>query len=759
MKICCFLFLIISIGFNAFGQSKKGDKLFEKKLYIDAIKAYEKATKKSASSETYAKLGELYKIAKSYHQSKEAFEKAVTFEDAEPKVYLSYAYSLLSINQPLEAKTVFQQYAELLGGDPKADMYILGCDQLIEWNKDTTDWTINTLTGLNTPASEFSPHPYLNGLIYCSTGQTDWVDYTEYEALHNNYYDIYYSRTSGSNTSFIDKKLLSNKLTSFYHDGPVAITPDSSAIYFCRLTRSGKSERMHLFYSEIINGKIEPPQSFNYNNDEYSIMHPTFSSDGKLLFFASDKGSENGSYDIYFCKKTRRFGWSAPRPVPGLINTEKDELFPHYFEGKLFFASDGHFGYGGLDMFVALDKEQYKVITNLKAPLNSSYDYFSLFAINETNGYFASNREGGEGLDDIYYFTHNEIIKEDEHPTMTGVFEYKKLRQGDVELILYDELGNEIARTRTDDKGNFEFRNLNIDKNFTIMPVGDLDESDIYITNANGEKLILMSNSNGSFEFKPLAYESSNILLPIEEEYPTLLTIKMNGFVYKKLKGDLSQRLEVNAFDENGNLLARTYTNLDGSFEFKTLIPTSNYTIKVGTEEEVFLMILDSKGELTTDPEREGNSKFLFRRLSEDADVFKIVNEENVIIELLQKESFNLPSIYYETNSYQINANSAEQLDKLFILLKKNSHIKVTFESHTDSKGKDSYNLKLSENRSEAAVKYLVKKGISKDQLVAIGYGETKLVNHCKNDVNCSPEEHALNRRTEISIVGKKIKF
>lgn len=758
MKIFSLTILLLVV-FGAFSQSKKGEKLFEKKLYLDAIKTYEKANSKSESLENYTKLGELYKITKSNNLSKEAFEKAISFDNAPPQTYLDYAYSLVAVNKLIEAKKYFLIYADKMQGDPTAKDYVTKCDQLIEWKKDSSAWEISTLDGINTSASEFAPHPYLNGLIYTSTGQTDWVDYTEYEALHDNYFDIFYSHTTNSNTSFAGKDLLSSKLSSFYHDGPVAITPDSSTIYFCRMIRNGKSERMHLFFSKIVNGKIEDPEPFDYNNDEYSIMHPSFSSDGKILFFASDKNDTTGTFDIYFSKSTRRYGWSAPRPIHGLINTSGNELFPHYSDGKLFFASDGHFGYGGLDMFVALDKEQYKVITNLKTPLNSAYDDFSLFATNEKNGYFASNRKGGKGLDDIYYYTHFEKIEEDEYPTMTGVFEYKKIKQAGVELILYDELGNEIARTTTGDDGVFEFRNLNNDKNFTIVAVGDLEETDIYITNANGEKLILMSNSAGSFQFKPLAYENSNILLPIEEEYPTLLTIRMNGFVYRKLKGDLTQRLEVSAYDEDGNLLARTYTNLDGSFEFKTLIPTANYTIKIGTEDEVFLILLNGKGEMINDPEREGNAQFLYRRLDENADVFKILNEENVRIEILQNESFNLPSIYYATNSYEINANSAEQLDKLYILLKKNYHINVTFASHTDSKGKDSYNLKLSENRSKSAVKYLVKKGISKERLIAVGYGETQLVNKCKNDVNCTPEEHAANRRTEISLSGKKFKF
>ena len=173
MKFTVVFILILIFGNQNFSQSKKGDKLFDKKLYLDAINAYEKSIKKEENSHSYIQLGKLYKITKEYHKSSDAFAKAITFNDVSPKVYLEYGMSLLAINQPIEAQNNFEVYASKMNGDPRADLLILGCEQLIEWNKDTLGWEITSLEGINTPASEFGPHPYLNGLIYCSTGKTN----------------------------------------------------------------------------------------------------------------------------------------------------------------------------------------------------------------------------------------------------------------------------------------------------------------------------------------------------------------------------------------------------------------------------------------------------------------------------------------------------------------------------------------------------------------------------------------------------------
>jgi outer membrane protein OmpA-like peptidoglycan-associated protein/tetratricopeptide (TPR) repeat protein len=754
------LWLFTVLILQGHAQHKKAEKLVQENRFAEAIRVYEKEVAKRPGGHFYFELGNLYLKVKQYEQAKTAYSKALDYDDLGEKRWLSYAKICLQTEAFEEAKTYFEKYQKESIGDYRADLYVKSINEIVAWKKESPAWEIKTVEGINTEIDEFSPVTYRNGLFYVSQGKRDWVNYVEDKSLNQSFYDIFYAQSGSNHMQFQSGKLFSGKLISDYHDGPVALTPDSSQIYFSRLIRTGKTERFHLFFADIINGEIQKVEEFDYNTKEYSILHPSFSSDGNLLFFASDKNGGIGGFDIFVCKKQKKYGWSAPRPVPGLINTGGNELFPHYYNGNLYFASDGHYGYGGLDVFVANENEQFKVITNLKAPLNSSYDDFSIYFTGEKTGYFASNRQGGKGGDDIYYFKHLDKIRQDEYPTMMGVFEFNKLAKENVTLVLYDEEGVEMARVKTDELGRFEFRNLNTDKKFTIKTIGDYEDAELFITNSSGEKLVLMrTGAGGEFLFRPLKSSEAEIMLPIIEEVPTFLTIPLAGYAYKKMKGDLGYKAEVVVYDQNNELVARTYTDKEGNFLFRNLVPDEYYVIKILMDEDAQIVLLDGRGKRYEDVEKLGASEFIFRRLKSDEVGLKIINEENVIIQIRKNERFELPSIYYDYNSSEINAQSAEELNKLYILMKKNPHIEVVFESHTDSRGKDEYNLKLSEKRAKSAVDYLEKKGIPKERLKGIGYGETRLLNECKNEVNCNEEQHAINRRTEISITGKSLSF
>jgi outer membrane protein OmpA-like peptidoglycan-associated protein len=752
--------MLFLLTVNVQAQHKKAEKLTEQNRIAEAIVAWEKSLKKSPNGNGYTQLAHLYAKSHNYSRAKEGFFKALEFADIGTIRYLNYAKICLQTESFDEAKTYFEKYQKEGTGDYRADLYVKSINEIVAWKRESPAWEISSVEGVNTNKDEFAPVTYRNGMFYVSQGKRDWVNYLEDGSLNQTFYDIFYAKSGSSHLQFQKGELFSGKLVSDYHDGPVALTPDSSQIYFSRLIRTGKTERFHLFFADILNGEIQSVQEFDYNTKEYSILHPTFSSDGNLLFFASDKNGSIGGYDIFVCKKQKKYGWSAPRPVPGLINTGGNELFPHYYNGNLYFASDGHYGYGGLDLFVANENEQFKVINNLKAPLNSAQDDFSMFFTGEKAGYFASNRTGGKGGDDIYHFKHLDKIIQDEYPTMMGVFEFNKLAKENVTLVLYDEEGVEMSRVKTDEMGRFEFRNLNPEKKFSIKAIGDYEDAEMFITNSSGEKLVLMrTGSGGEFLFRPLKSSDAEVMIPIIEEVPTFLTIPIAGYAFKQLKGDLGYKAEVLVFDKNNELIARTYTDKEGNFLFRNLVPDEYYVIKILMDEDAQIVLLDSRGKRYEDIEKLGSSEFVFRRLKSDEVGLKIINEENVIIQIRKNERFELPSIYYDYNSSEINAKSAEELNKLYILMKKNPHIEVIFESHTDSRGKDEYNLKLSERRANSAVDYLEKKGIPKERLKGIGYGETRLLNECKNEVNCSDDQHAINRRTEISITGKSLSF
>jgi len=124
-----------------------------------------------------------------------------------------------------------------------------------------------------------------------------------------------------------------------------------------------------------------------------------------------------------------------------------------------------------------------------------------------------------------------------------------------------------------------------------------------------------------------------------------------------------------------------------------------------------------------------------------------------LIPESILKE-FDVQHIYYDLDKSYIRPDAALELDKIVALMYQNPGIQIELGSHTDSRGSDDYNLDLSERRAQAAVDYIISKGIPRDRITARGYGETQLVNSCSNGVSCSDAEHQQNRRTEFKIIG-----
>ena len=124
-----------------------------------------------------------------------------------------------------------------------------------------------------------------------------------------------------------------------------------------------------------------------------------------------------------------------------------------------------------------------------------------------------------------------------------------------------------------------------------------------------------------------------------------------------------------------------------------------------------------------------------------------------MVNELKEGASFELKNIYYDFDKSNIRPDAAKVLNDVYKMLIENPTMSIELSSHTDSRGSDSYNLKLSQERANAAVLYLVKKGIDPVRLVAKGYGETKPVNGCVNGVSCTDEQYQANRRTEIKVL------
>lgn len=351
------------------------------------------------------------------------------------------------------------------------------------------------------------------------------------------------------------------------HDGPIAFNDEATIAVFSRNREDAVSEdgkmNFQLFYSQKTDGNWSSPEGMWFNHSSYSVGHPTLSSDGSVLYFTSDMPGGYGGSDIYMVKKRKGGGWAFPINLGRDINTEGNEMFPYYHEkdSLLYFSSDGHPGIGGLDLFVyRVDGSKVSCISNLGLPFNSNRDDFGLITYpGHRTGYLASNRKGGKGSDDVYYFEakpqQDSVLYQDPLDVFAseqgdflyddgkgggirGKFVNRSIKQDSTVLNLYNEDGDRIGSATTDEDGNFVFQGLDFYKSYVIKlskkDEGLFDQSKIYFMDAEGNVVdsaqTLLFNAY-SFQYLPKEYT----LRPIVEEVDESSLSILGQFTYKGL--------------------------------------------------------------------------------------------------------------------------------------------------------------------------------------------------------------------------------
>ena len=193
-------------------------------------------------------------------------------------------------------------------------------------------------------------------------------------------------------------------------------------------------------------------------------------------------------------------------------------------------------------------------------------------------------------------------------------------------------------------------------------------------------------------------------------------------------------------------------------FDIKSLNPISGANIVYCNKKEY---LTDAVGEIRSLPFNESICEVSASSLGY-ADKTKLLQackmnydgivRDTIWMDMITDQKIVLNNIYYDFDKWDILPESATALDRLVILMNENPEMKVELSSHTDTRGTDRYNLKLSQLRAQSAVDYIISKGIDKARITAIGYGETQLINNCLKP--CTPVQHRENRRTEIYIPG-----
>jgi outer membrane protein OmpA-like peptidoglycan-associated protein/tetratricopeptide (TPR) repeat protein len=247
--------------------------------------------------------------------------------------------------------------------------------------------------------------------------------------------------------------------------GSISFTQDGNTAYYTKNQEKSKGvSQLEIWESKYINGVWTRGNKLFINNANYSFSHPAITPDGKRLYYVSDDPNGNGGTDIYFIDKNEDGSWKPTQNAGQDINTEGDELFPTYYNGSLFFSSNGHPGLGGLDIF-KLDRNNKGglLIKNMGYPINSSKDDLG-FSINKNTGFFSSNRNGS---DDIYsfYFSQANVKLKGRLMVDSKCIDNKK-----VYLYQNDENGNEVLvdSTMLDSDCNYQF-SVRPNQNFSIV--------------------------------------------------------------------------------------------------------------------------------------------------------------------------------------------------------------------------------------------------------------------------------------------------
>lgn len=705
-RLFCILFCFCCLGLHA--QKKDADNHFRLYQYSEAIPLYkEYLQKKPKDYEASKNLLLAYKYTNNIQGAIEIARNILKLEETVAEDWYDMVQLLRMSGNLAEARLYALQYQTKAPGE-KAENLLRSIDMYDELMADKDAYTVINKTERYSQ-SVFSPVFYQGGLIVTSESL---------EGQKNDWTGRGFTKIYLADLELNTLLPFAGEMMTPYNDGPASLSPDGKTLYFTTVNKNSLKEedvntrKLQITSAVLNNGKWEISDKFRFNNHTYNLAHPALSMDGKILVFTSDIPGGKGKMDLYYVLLRDDNTWSDPINLTAL-NTSENELFPGFdADGNLYFSSDGLPGLGGLDIFKSSKVEgSFTAPVNVKAPINSVYDDFSLCSNTSLeSGYFSTNRFGSPETDDIAYFSRRikatpSVIK------ITVRDKYTSIPLPYVSVSITDDKNNIVFKGMTDMDG--------------LLTVEDLPTNNYRVQGMLNDITTTFDNiSSGEFT-KPLIEKT----LTHNDPRFTLSGITVNTIGGPPVAG-------VTVICENLTLNKTTsvLTGEDGKFFFQ-LEQASDYKIygqkpKWLSSEAIY--------ETTKGLDR---SKDLYVKITLS---MQQPTAQAVI---------RLDKIYYDYDKCDIKPRSAEELDRLVKLMNDYPDMIIELSSHTDSRGSLEYNTQLSQCRADAALAYLIAKGISSTRIYPKGYGETKPVNECIDGVECSEIKHQENRRTEFKIV------
>lgn len=473
------VFLLISqITFAQYGAQKKADYYFGQFSYSKAIEQYEKMVDGNFNAEyAHQRLAESYLLIRDYKKSIPHFEAVINNPNIPSDYYFKYGMALYSNGDKKEAEKWLKKYKKYNKNDSRIKKFLKNGSLASVVFNSRQRYDISPVS-FNSEESDFGV--YARGEhLYFASSRKDQVDGDEYGWNDEPWLDLFVINEDDENGT---PTKLSGDVNTKFHESSMVFSTDykkDTVIYFTRNSYYKKKEtygaedvlNLKIFSAKKIDDEWIVNRNLKINNDLYSTGHPYVSPDGKRLYFTSDRPGGMGGADIYYANIHERGGIGKPINAGPVVNTEGNEMFPYINnEGRLFFSSDGHVGFGLLDIFSTVVNQDEKIIDviNLGSPINSSSDDFGYFAHeNGISGYISSNREGGKGSDDIYKFDFTPSLSIEGYVT-DGI---NNQPLNNVTITLYDQATNtKVGEVLTDKNGYYKMF-INRKNNYMIEAV------------------------------------------------------------------------------------------------------------------------------------------------------------------------------------------------------------------------------------------------------------------------------------------------
>lgn len=749
------------------------DKQYELGNFSHAASLYEQAHDRKPNHENAQKAALAYQNIQEYDKSFDWWKKTIGYEEASREDFLNFLLAAMKAENGLSSQ-------ELLAGSPFKESAFpeIDFDKIRELNNKKANVKLVQPKGINSDGSDFrlaedvTGNKYFTsdrGSVYPSEKPAVRLDaksnvFSEEKSDLNDreFFGIY----RYSNSDDLEKMTFDVPGGLVYSD-PTLLESKNLLFYttFRNIRKVKKTREFEvnpeIYFSKISSGgKLSDTKAFPLNDAiKYGVMHPFADEKSKRIYFASDMPGGSGGFDLYYVTYDDAMNMGEAVNLGPSVNTAENESHPFIMGEKFHFSSKGHSGLGGMDVFQAnFSNGTISNVENMGVPFNSPRDDFGYFITPKGKRYLSSDRKGGMGMDDIYQIEdlnkyllarvidcNGNIISEEFETTLTIRNQNENLptkRNAKSEL-----LGDLLPETEYDltisKKGYFKIHDNEITtkglqgdtlrREYRLAPIPynmpvfvdivyyDLDKSQIR-TNAQPtlDKIGELMNRYSFIDLKVGSHTDARA----SKEYNQALSEKRADAVKAYLaKYNIPEsRVKLDWFGEEN----RTNDCGDG-------VPCPETEHQLNRRSELIIEAFPDKNIDYDMP-----AELMGKDICDPAALFSALNHD-------------VPTIYFDFDKATLRPVHKTELERLSLFLHRMNSLNLQIEGHTDQRGNEEYNMKLSERRAKAVMDYLVKRGIEVERMSSEWLGKTKPVHDC-GGVPCTEAMHQMNRRTELHL-------